>query len=102
MAPHCVDGSCSVDDEHVRRHDTGAIRSYGRTPERVAVQDETDDESLDPLRAWRIQKEAHVVADIVVCKERDFRADRNTVNTLGYVVAREGIRVFEHGAPDRQ
>jgi predicted nucleotidyltransferase len=68
----------------------------------VVVPDETDDDVLDPLRAWRVQKEARVVADIVVCKEHDFRADRDTVNTLGYVVAREGIRVFERGAPDRQ
>ena len=68
----------------------------------VVVSDEADEEALDPLRAWRIQKDSGVVADVVICTESDFRADRETVNTIGYVVAREGVRVFERSATDRK
>jgi predicted nucleotidyltransferase len=68
----------------------------------VVVPDEADEAALDPMRAWRTQKAAGVAADIVVCTESDFRDDRETVNTIGYIVARNGIRVFERGAADRE
>jgi uncharacterized protein len=68
----------------------------------VVVPDGTEERVMDPLYAWQTQKGSGVVADLVVCTESDFREDRETVNTIGYVVAREGVRVFERGATDRE
>jgi predicted nucleotidyltransferase len=68
----------------------------------VVLPDETDASALDPLRAWRIQKASGVTADVLLCTHSDFEADRDTVNTIGYVVAREGVRVFERSTADRQ
>jgi predicted nucleotidyltransferase len=68
----------------------------------VVVPDESAEEALDPMTAWRTQKDSGVVADVIVCTESDFRDDRETVNTIGYVVAREGVRVFERGAADSE
>ncbi len=68
----------------------------------VVVPDDANQDVFDPMRAWRAQKAAGVVADLVICTESDFDADRNTVNTIGYVVAKEGLRVFERGAAHRE
>ncbi|MBN1609754.1 MAG: nucleotidyltransferase domain-containing protein [Polyangiaceae bacterium] len=61
----------------------------------VVVPDETDDADLDLRVAWRLQRDSGVHADVIPCRESDFRSARDTVNTLSYVVAHEGVLI--HG-----
>ena len=57
----------------------------------VVVPDEAEAAVLNPLLAWRICKESGVRADVIPCRTSEFRDARDTVNTLAYVVAREGV-----------
>lgn len=59
----------------------------------VVVPDFTSDEELDPLRAWRMQREAGVPADVIPCRAHTFREYAGTVNTLSYEVVHEGLRL---------
>jgi uncharacterized protein len=59
----------------------------------VVVPDETDDHDPDPRVAWRLQRGSGVHADVIACRATDFRNARDTVNTLSYVVAREGVLI---------
>ncbi len=59
----------------------------------VVVPDDAVDP--DPLALWRLQKDSGVHADIIACRASDFREDRDTANTIGYVVAREGMLLYE-------
>jgi len=59
----------------------------------VVVPDETDEHDLDPRVAWRLQRGSGVYADVIACRSTDFRNARDTVNTLSYVVAREGVLI---------
>jgi predicted nucleotidyltransferase len=61
----------------------------------VVVPDETDDVDLDLRVAWRLQRGSGVHADVIPCRATDFRSARDTVNTLAYVIAHEGVLV--HG-----
>jgi predicted nucleotidyltransferase len=62
----------------------------------VVVPDETDDVDLDLRVAWRLQRGSGVHADVVPCRVTDFRNARDTVNTLSYVVAHEGVIIRGH------
>lgn len=59
----------------------------------VVVADVTSDEDLDPLRAWRLQREAGIPADVIPCRARTFREYAGTVNTLSYEVLHDGVRL---------
>ena len=61
----------------------------------VVVPDDTDERDLDPVVAWRLQRGSGVYADVVPCWAREYREDRDTVNTLAYEVAREGVLIYE-------
>lgn len=61
----------------------------------VAVPDDADEEELSPLEAWRLQRGSGVYADVIPCRASELRADRDTANTLAYVVAREGVLLYE-------
>jgi uncharacterized protein len=61
----------------------------------VVVPDETDERDLDPLVAWRLQRGSGVHADVIPCRATDFRNACDTVNTLSYVVAREGVLIYD-------
>lgn len=61
----------------------------------VVVPDGTDEGELDPLTAWRLQKGSGVHADVIPCLASEFRDDLGTVNTISYVVASEGILIYE-------
>lgn len=63
----------------------------------VAVSDETDELELSPVKAWRLQRGSGVYADVIPCRASELRSDRDTVNTLAYVVAREGVLLYELG-----
>jgi predicted nucleotidyltransferase len=57
----------------------------------VVVPDDTDERELDPMTAWRLQQGSGVAADVIPCRLSDFRNASDTVNTLSYVVASEGV-----------
>lgn len=59
----------------------------------VIVPDDTPEEQLDLLFLWRLKKGSGVPADVIACRATDFRNARDTVNTLSYVVAQEGVLV---------
>lgn len=61
----------------------------------VAVSDETDESELNPLIAWRLQRGSGVYADVIPCRASELQSDQDTVNTLAYVVAREGVLLYE-------
>lgn len=61
----------------------------------VVVPDATDDESVDPVAAWRLARESGVPADIVPCRATDFREDQRTPNTLAYEATARGVLVYE-------
>jgi predicted nucleotidyltransferase len=49
----------------------------------------------DPLAGWRLQKEAGVSSDLVLCRAGDFLEDRNTPNTLAFEATHGGILIYE-------
>lgn len=59
----------------------------------VVVPDLTSDEDLDPVRAWKLQREAGIPADVIPCRAQTFREYAGTVNTLSYEVLHDGIRL---------
>lgn len=59
----------------------------------VVVPDDTHDEQLDLLFIWRLKRASGVAADVVACRASEFRESCDTVNTLSYVVATEGVRI---------
>jgi uncharacterized protein len=59
----------------------------------VVVPDDTGDEQLDLLFVWRLQRGSGVPADVIACRASEFRDACDTVNTLSYVVAKEGVRI---------
>jgi predicted nucleotidyltransferase len=61
----------------------------------VVVPDASPDAMLNPLVAWRLAKKAGVCADVIPCRASDFRDSRDTVNTLAYTIARDGVLVRE-------
>nr|WP_276602963.1 nucleotidyltransferase domain-containing protein [Nannocystis pusilla] len=61
----------------------------------VVVPDATPDDDLDPLVGWQLRKESRVRADLIPCREGDFRADRDTPNTLAHEAAHRGVLIYE-------
>ncbi len=61
----------------------------------VVVPDGTDDEHMDPMAAWRLQKGSGVYADVIPCRRSDFEVSRDVVNNRCNEVAREGVLLYE-------
>lgn len=59
----------------------------------VVVPDDTPDEQLDLLFLWRLTRGSGVPVDVVACRASEFRDACDTVNTLSYVIATEGVRI---------
>ena len=59
----------------------------------VVVPDDTVDEQLDLLFLWRLKRGCGVPADVIACRSTEFRDACDTVNTLSYIVANEGVRI---------
>src|SRR5262249_8411812 len=51
------------------------------------------DEELDLLFLWRLERGSGVPADVIACRASEFREACDSVNTLAYVVANEGVRI---------
>ena len=59
----------------------------------VVVPDDTGDDVLDLRFLWRLTRGAGVPVDLIACRASEFREACDTVNTLSYVVANEGVRI---------
>jgi uncharacterized protein len=59
----------------------------------VVVPDGTPDEQLDLLFLWQFTRGSGVPVDLIACRASEFRDACDTVNTLAYVVAMEGVRI---------
>ena len=59
------------------------------------IPDDVPEEQLDPLVSWRLREESRARADVFPCHLTDFEENRDTPNTMAYVVAREGILLYE-------
>lgn len=59
----------------------------------VVVPDDTPEEQLDLRFLWRLKRGCGVPADVIACRVSEFREACDTVNTLSYVVAQEGVRI---------
>lgn len=59
----------------------------------VVVPDDTRDDQLDLLFLWRLKRGSGVPADVIACRASEFREACDTVNTLSYAVATEGVRI---------
>lgn len=60
----------------------------------VVAPDEAPDID-DPLTGWRMQKEAGVPSDVLVCRATDFQEDRDTPNTIAFEAAHAGVLIYE-------
>jgi uncharacterized protein len=60
----------------------------------VIVRDETKESEIDLDSAWRIRVEGGVSADVIPCRDSEFRAARDVVNTLSYEAAHNGILAY--------
>lgn len=59
----------------------------------VVLPDDADDTLLDPVFGWRLQRDSGVRADVLTATRGDLDAVWDVPNTIGYVLAREGIRL---------
>nr|WP_294508172.1 nucleotidyltransferase domain-containing protein [uncultured Rhodopila sp.] len=59
----------------------------------LILPNDAPDADLDPATAWRIGRDAGLIADVVADREEDVLAAVDVVNTLAFVIPREGIRL---------
>jgi predicted nucleotidyltransferase len=59
----------------------------------AVLPDDADDALLDPVFGWRLQRDSGIRADVIMTKRADLGAVWGIPNTIGYVLAREGIRL---------
>jgi uncharacterized protein len=61
----------------------------------VVVPDDTPEEVLDLVAAWRVQRGSGVYADVIPCPVGAFHEDLTTTNTIPYAIAHEGVLLYE-------
>lgn len=59
----------------------------------VVLDDEAAEDAAEPMRLWRLGRDAGLVADIVAERQSDLRAAGDVTTTLAYVAKREGVRL---------
>ena len=64
----------------------------------VVLDDDTPEEQLDLLEAWRLQYDTGVSADVIPCPQSAFQEDLDIANTLPYAIAREGVLLYERSS----
>jgi hypothetical protein len=77
----------------VRQPCPGRCASRQRLGHLLILPNDAPDADLDPAAAWRIGRDAGLIADVVADREEDVLAAVDIVNTLAFVVQREGIRL---------
>lgn len=61
----------------------------------VVVPDSTDEDDLDLIDAWQLQRGLGVRADVIPMRASDYRNLVDTPNSLPFEVAREGYMIHE-------
>ena len=61
----------------------------------MVVPDDVSEAELDPLMAWRLQRDSGVYADVILYRASEFAEDRTTPNTLAFEAAIAGLLVHE-------
>ena len=61
----------------------------------VVVRDGVSDDEIDHVASWRVRKDSGIRADVVACRESEFREDAGTPNTLAHEVATTGVLIHE-------
>ncbi|UHC16924.1 hypothetical protein LRS73_03100 [Methylobacterium currus] len=61
--------------------------------DRDLLPDDADDALLDPVFGWRLQRDSGIRADVLTATWGDLDAVWDVPNTIGSVLAREGIRL---------
>lgn len=59
----------------------------------VVLPDDAEDDVLDPVFGWRLQRDSGIQADVLTATRGDLNAIWGVPNTIGYVLAREGVRL---------
>jgi predicted nucleotidyltransferase len=59
----------------------------------LILPDDAPECDMDPATVWRIGRDSGLLADVLVDREEDLRAAADVVNTLAFIVPREGIRL---------
>jgi hypothetical protein len=59
----------------------------------VALDDRADPALLDPIVGWEIQRELSIPATILLTTSSELRESWGAPNTIGYVLAREGLKL---------
>jgi predicted nucleotidyltransferase len=59
----------------------------------VVLPDDAAEALLDPVRPWALARESGVRADMLVATQGDLAACWGVPNTLGYDLARHGVRL---------
>ena len=71
----------------------GEARDHSDWDLLVVVPDAVDEDELDLLITWKLQRHSGVRADVIACYASDFAMARDTTNTLAYEAAHAGVRI---------
>lgn len=58
------------------------------------IDDDADDNLLNPLAAWDLKSEIDLKSDLLVAKNEDFISCQDAVTTLAYQVHKEGVLLY--------
>lgn len=61
----------------------------------VVLPDDVPQDALDPIATWQLSRDVRVPADIVPCRQSDFREERNEIDTLARAATLRGRKLFE-------
>lgn len=61
----------------------------------IVVPDDVEEDELDVVKLWELQRDSGVQADVVACHTSEFVLARHTTNTLAYEAAHAGVRIHE-------
>jgi len=59
----------------------------------AVIPDDAPEDVDTPLAAFRLRRKSRAHADLLTARASDFNEAKTTLNTISYVVAREGIRL---------
>jgi predicted nucleotidyltransferase len=67
----------------------------------VVLGDDAPEADCDPRLCWHLQRQSRINADVVVTRRGDLEGVWGVPNTIGFDLAREGVRLDVHRAGHR-
>jgi hypothetical protein len=67
----------------------------------VVLRDDASESDCDPRLCWDLQRQSRVNADVLVTRRGDLAAVWGVPNTIGFDLARDGVRLDVHRARHR-